>query len=504
MAYKQNGRVASFIAVNKGTVEGCVANVQFRTKSAGAGFVFENQGTIKRSVSLRCIKGKSGKGFYQRNVGQISDCAYLADESAKTTDKDGNVVYTAGNPELYLSSATEPEGIYRRLDLENVWNCAEGSENISLEPDINANHTELFPDENGIIPIDTPDDLKRVIGAINSGDRDAAAASYRLTSDLNMRGATISPMGLSESHPFTGAFDGNGKSITDFKINCQGLEFGGFFGYTHNARVANLTLDYILKGNGGVITGGMAGCAVGSMFVNCHVYAGMTPGLCSGGFVGKNSGNIRNCYVCGKWSAPVPVLPFAVGSSVIAAGVIIAIVAIMAAKWSGKGEFHPEVIDPNQTPVTDTGKVDPPPPGTSRISLELNQDIYVKSSTMVGQMDYVNPRRSTHDVVLRLCISDAQLIKAGYDPVKVGVRTAEQVAAKDYDPAKSYTELYRSGRLQIGYKLSYCKLSALPNGEFLKVGDYDMAVMIDAYDPQTNEKAIVNAQATTTVHILNQ
>ena len=62
--------------------------------------------------------------------------------------------------------------------------------------------------------------------------------------------------------------------------------------------------------------------------------------------------------------------------------------------------------------------------------------------------------------------------------------------------------LYRSQRLQIGYKLSYCKLSALPNGETLKVGNYEMVMMIDAYDPKTNEKSIVNAQAMTTIHVV--
>lgn len=504
MAYNQNGRVASFIAVNKGTVEGCAANVQFRTKTDGAGFVFENQGAIKNSVSVRCVKGKRGKGFYYRNTGNISASAYLAGECAKRTDQGGQVQYVAGNPELYLSSATEPEQIYRHLGLADLWENADPSGNFSLEPDRNANHVTLFSDDSKVIPIDTPEDLKRMIEAINAGDQDAAAASYRLTADLHMKGATLAPIGLSESHPFTGAFDGNGKTISGFRINCKGREFGGFFGYTKNARVANLTVDYMLKGNGGVITGGMAGCVVGGLFVNCHVYAGMTPGLCAGGFAGKTTGTIKNCYVCGKLAAPVPLIPFVIGGSVVVLGILIAIAVILISKWNKKDDFHPEVIDPNQTPVTDTGKVDPPPAGTSRISLELNQDIYVKASTMVGQMDYVNPRRSTHDVVLRICISDEQLKKAGYDPVQVGVRTAEEIADKDYDPAKAYTELYRSGRLQIGYKLSYCKLSALPNGESLKPGDYDMAVMIDAYDPVTNEKAIVNAQATTTVHILDQ
>lgn len=504
MAYKQNGRVASFIAVNNGAVEGCAANVQFHTKSDGAGFVFENQGAIKNSVSVRCVKGKRGKGFYYRNTGNISACAYLAGENAKKTDKDGQVQYTAGNPELYLPCATEPEQIYRQIGLDGVWETADSAEGFSLEPNCQSNHVTLFSDDSQVIPIETPEDLKRMIDAINAGDKDAAAASYRLTADLHMKGATLAPIGLSESHPFTGTFDGNGKTISNFSINCKGREFGGFFGYTKEARVANLTVDYILKGSGGVIVGGMAGCVSGGLFVNCHVHAGMTWGLCAGGFAGKNTGTIKNCYVCGKLASPIPLLPFIIGGAAIVLGVLIAIIVILVSKWKGKDDFRPAVIDPNQTPVMDTGKVDPPPAGTSRISLELNQDVYVKASTMVGQMDYVNPRRSTHDVVLRICISDEQLKKAGYDPVQVGVRTAQEIADEAYDPASSYTELYRSGRLQIGYKLSYCKLSALPNGTFLKPGDYDMAVMIDAYDPETNEKAIVNAQATTTIHILDQ
>ena len=123
---------------------------------------------------------------------------------------------------------------------------------------------------------------------------------------------------------------------------------------------------------------------------------------------------------------------------------------------------------------------------------------------MVGQMDYINPHRSTQDVVIRLCVTDAELTKLGYDLIACKVRTQEEMNAEGYDPTKSYTELYCSGRLQIGYKLSVCKLSELPNGENLKVGDYDMIMLIDAYDPETNEKSIVNAQAVTTIHIVDQ
>ena len=504
MAYQQNGRVAGFVAVNKGTVEGCATNVLFREKSGGAGFVFENQGKINSSVAIRCVKGKNGKGFYYRNAGTIGNSAYLAPDNMRMAGSNGQILYRAGNPELFLSSATSPELVYRRLALEKVWEKPARSNPFALEPDIATNHVRLLPAGKNVTTISTPAELQQVIAAVNAGDRDAASANYRLVGDLNMKGASLAPLGLSESRPFTGTFDGNGMVISNFKIPCKGLEFGGFFGYTKNAKVANLTVDYLLRGAGGIISGGMVGCADGGLFNNCHVRAGMTPGLCTGGFAGKNTGTLKNCYVCGKLSAPVSPLPFAVCGAAVAAGILIATGVILISRWSGKDDFRPGVIDPNQTPVTDAGSVEPPPPGTSRISLELNQDIYVRASTMVGQMDYVNPQRSTHDVVLRICISDKQLIAAGDDPVAVGVRTAQELAAEDYDPAKAYTQLYRSGRLQVGYKLSLCKLEALPNGEKLKPGDYEMTVFIDAYDPVTNEKAIVNAQAATTVHIVNQ
>ena len=46
------------------------------------------------------------------------------------------------------------------------------------------------------------------------------------------------------------------------------------------------------------------------------------------------------------------------------------------------------------------------------------------------------------------------------------------------------------------------KLGTLADGTALPVGDYEMLVTIDAYDPVTFEKAVVNARAPITVHIV--
>ena len=58
-----------------------------------------------------------------------------------------------------------------------------------------------------------------------------------------MKGAKLKPIGDCESYPFSGTFDGNGYTVSNFTIDCRGAEYGGFFGCTKNANVANLALD---------------------------------------------------------------------------------------------------------------------------------------------------------------------------------------------------------------------------------------------------------------------
>ena len=104
----------------------------------------------------------------------------------------------------------------------------------------------------------------------------------------------------------------------------------------------------------------------------------------------------------------------------------------------------------------------------------MNQEVYVHSVTQVGQIDYVNPNRSTQDVVIRVLVSDAELLRV---IGKTGRSAAEQAALEaeeGYDADTSYQELYRSGRIPIGYGIEDILLSALPDGTTLPAGDYEM------------------------------
>ena len=482
----KNYRIGSFVAVNTGKIIGCSANIHFKAKYNGSGFVFDNDGQIRHSVSVKAVKGKEKLGgFYYTNNGQIENCGFIA-----TARGSKNQEAAFRDEILRIDPDVKNKQVYSDLKLGNSW---KNDRSDVLEPDMQANMVAR-----GLEPateISSVDELLDLIAAVNDGDRKAAQGNYILTEDLNLRGKKIDPLGISETNPFTGTFNGDGKKITNFVINAKDREYAGFFGYVRDAKVTNLTIDYILKGTNGSTAGGMVGACSHAHFENCAVYINVTPSRCCGGFVGKNSGTIINCYVCGKIRFPIIWWPL----------LMIPMLGVLFLAWQGGGsseEYVPEILDPNQAPVVGETNVPPPAAGTSRISFELNQEVHISAETQVGEMGYVNPARATMDAVVRICISDSELVKAGYNLAATGVRTAEEQAAEGYNPDSAFTELYRSGRVQIGYAVDLCKLSPLPNGTKLGVGEYVMIVMIDGYDPETNEKAIINTQVPIDVFIV--
>jgi hypothetical protein len=134
--------------------------------------------------------------------------------------------------------------------------------------------------------------------------------------------------------PFTGVFDGNGHTISNFTYEYSGDEFVGLFGYVdgESAQIKNLRLidpnvdagkddvgslvGYLEDGTitdcyveGGSISGnhavgGLIG-ATGStpQISNCHATGNILgTGWHVGGLVGANSGTISNCYSTGSVS----------------------------------------------------------------------------------------------------------------------------------------------------------------------------------------------------------
>jgi len=129
---------------------------------------------------------------------------------------------------------------------------------------------------------------------------------FKLMDDIDLSaftGTSFNIIGTCTT-PFTGTFDGNGLTISNFTYNSTGTHCIGLFGLVddHNAEIKNVGLIAPAVDAG---LGDYVGSLVGSLgyygtITNCYFQAGSVSGeLCVGGLVGFNVGTITDCYSTG-------------------------------------------------------------------------------------------------------------------------------------------------------------------------------------------------------------
>jgi len=99
---------------------------------------------------------------------------------------------------------------------------------------------------------------------------------------------------------FTGAFDGNGHTMSNFTYSSTGVNEIGLFGIVGgNGEIKNLGLmDPNIDAGTGVGIGSLVGYMDSGTITNCYVLAGDVSGdMFVGGFIGLNRGTVRHCYV---------------------------------------------------------------------------------------------------------------------------------------------------------------------------------------------------------------
>jgi hypothetical protein len=102
------------------------------------------------------------------------------------------------------------------------------------------------------------------------------------------------PIG-SNSSPFTGTFDSNGKTISNLTINRSTANYVGLFGVTDTAEIQNIKLENTTV-NGKDYTGALVGCNKG-IITNSYATGAVTGQFYVGGLVGYNSsGTITKSY----------------------------------------------------------------------------------------------------------------------------------------------------------------------------------------------------------------
>jgi hypothetical protein len=173
-----------------------------------------------------------------------------------------------------------------------------------------------------------------VVASPNQTTRWGSSAHYIQTANIDASstsswdsGAGWTPIGINVT-PFTGTYNGNGKTISGLFVNRPGIYDIGLFGYITNATISNLGMIGVQL-NGEQRVGALVGlCYGGAVITNCYSTGSLTgvqyigglvgfiqdgsvtgcyssatvgtgPESVPGGLVGYNDGNIANCYATG-------------------------------------------------------------------------------------------------------------------------------------------------------------------------------------------------------------
>ena len=221
-----SNRIGGFVSFNNGIIQDCYTDAKVKHPCNAAGFAFENSGKIEHAVAKNQTYGKENiAGFCCRNKGSITESGWLLPKGGikKSSYLD---VALAIEYERYADIAA-------KLKLGGAWCSAVQEADASLELNESGN-TYVFAKEEqkrSWVEIGSAEELIAIAKNIAGGDKDASDAYYKLTCDINLHGKKWLPIGLTDTTPFTGIFDGAGYRIHNFKIQGKGLDFAGFFGY---------------------------------------------------------------------------------------------------------------------------------------------------------------------------------------------------------------------------------------------------------------------------------
>jgi len=123
---------------------------------------------------------------------------------------------------------------------------------------------------------------------------------FKLMADIDLSGYILTVFNIigNEDNPFTGVFDGNSHTISNFNYTSTDRDFIGLFVYVsgENAEIKDIGL---IDPNVAVEThaGSLVGYLVNGTITDCYVEGGrVSSDHYPGALVGQNSGSITGCY----------------------------------------------------------------------------------------------------------------------------------------------------------------------------------------------------------------
>ena len=315
---------------NTGTVSGedtvggvCGGNEKSSSYSATVNGCY-NTGTVSGTNAVGGVCG------YNQNSDTVTNCYYLAGTSANAVgrgnegtncvsktelqfqngevayllQKDLNITTQVWGQRIDGTGETDDHPVLNSTSAYTVHPAAPGSicKRYSNTPDqtftehayddktrICSRCGESKPLEavNGYYEIYNQDQLREFANLVNTTSDGKTKINACLMNDITMDSTEWTPIGT-ETKPFAGKFDGNGKTITGLKCTDKNKNYVGLVGYANGATIQDVTV----KGsnfNGNNYIGAVCGFIVGS-----SIYAGTITGCTNSGSTVKgwrNSGS---------------------------------------------------------------------------------------------------------------------------------------------------------------------------------------------------------------------
>ena len=271
---------------NAGTVVNCYAAGSILNEaveySFQGGLIGRSQWTTDTVAVINCFWNTQTSGIYCSSGGIGLTTAQMMDPEVYSLNG------WAGDPNWVL----DPGNDYPRL----AWEGKAGQ--IIPEPVIDWLDGSGTQEDPYIIA--TAEQLARVGTASILWDK-----VFVLASDLDITGIDLPRIGVCPGTDFTGTFDGDGHTISNFTYTSIATDHIGLFGYVNQGHIKELGLiDPNIDAGIGYYVGSLVGFLDSGTITNCYAEGGSVEGYrdvsglgrAVGGLVGTNSGTITYSY----------------------------------------------------------------------------------------------------------------------------------------------------------------------------------------------------------------
>ena len=460
-------RLGGFVGLNTGHIEDCCCRTRLRggAQAVMGGFCGENRGSLARCLAQSRVpaKGRYG-GLAGRQDGSAADCYWIRAGSEKEPDwRD------------WADSLREDEADRDRLsgfDFEHTWwDEGKGASGIGVYSDGSA--SGAF---GRVVEIGSREALLEFAQSVNDGEA-APGTLYRLTADIDLKGKSWTPVGLDLNSAFHGCFDGCGHKIQNFVVNARKYPYAGLFGCVGaDSTVRGLKVDCVIEGHGSC-AGPVCGMNSGEI-ASCVAVAHTDGSRYTGGLVGQNAGTVRRCCASGKVGGGALIPWWATALLLLLLCFPLPVYFAVTAQAEAEEVFAPVILDPNAVPIEpdDEGVTTPPPEEVTDTSASfiMNAEMWVSTENYAGSAGLRCPTWSTRGFVATVRV------------------TADDLARVGISSDQEYQTLYQSGLIVPGYGVDVITLGTLADGSRLPPGEYELSVLLEFYDVETNEKSAVN------------